>query len=112
MRGCHFAFNEDRETTILDWVLAKADKYKPVTCTHIQHYYEAKYSHSISRGRVDALISLHQGNLEETKSTSQEDTRLEVPRTFLHETIHCLREYVHEMKPELVLNLDEVGMSE
>jgi hypothetical protein len=34
-----------------------------------------------------------------------------MPRVFLDEMIGCLREYVQEMKAELVFNLDEVGMS-
>jgi hypothetical protein len=46
------------------------------------------------------------------KSTTQEGTRLEVPRVFLDETISCLREFVQRMKAELILNLDEVGMSD
>jgi hypothetical protein len=50
--------------------------------------------------------------LAETKSTPQEDARLEVPRIFLDETVCYLGEYVHGMKAELVLNLDEVGVSE
>jgi hypothetical protein len=50
--------------------------------------------------------------LTETKSTPEEDLRLKVPRAFLDEMICCLREYIQEMKSELVFNLDEVGMSE
>jgi hypothetical protein len=61
---------------------------------------------------VDSFVLHYQGDLSETKSTSQEDTRLEVPRAFLNEMICCLTEYVDGMKAELVFNLDEVGMSE
>jgi hypothetical protein len=42
----------------------------------------------------------------------QEDARLEVPHTFLDETVRCLGEYIHGMKVEFVFNLDEVGVSE
>jgi hypothetical protein len=38
--------------------------------------------------------------------------RLEVPHTFLNETIGYLQEYIKGMKAELVFNLDEIGMSE
>jgi hypothetical protein len=61
---------------------------------------------------VNSFILRHQDDLSETKSTSQEDTRLEVPCAFLDETIRCLREHVHGMKGELVFNLNEVDMSE
>jgi hypothetical protein len=50
--------------------------------------------------------------LAETKSTPQEDARLEISRIFLDKTVRCLGEYVHGMKAELVFNLDEVGVSE
>jgi hypothetical protein len=61
---------------------------------------------------MDSFILRHQDDLSETKSKFQEDTRLEVSRTFLNETMGCLREYVHGMKAELMFNLDEVGMLE
>jgi hypothetical protein len=50
--------------------------------------------------------------LAETKSTPQEDARLEIPRIFLDETVRYLGEYVHGMKAELVFNLGEVRVSE
>jgi hypothetical protein len=50
--------------------------------------------------------------LAETKSTPQEDARLEVTRIFLNETVRGRGEYVQGMKAELVFNLDEVGVSE
>jgi hypothetical protein len=61
---------------------------------------------------MDSFILRYQDDLSETKSTRKEDTRLEVLRAFLDETIRCLREYVHGMKAELVFDLDEMGMSE
>jgi hypothetical protein len=54
----------------------------------------------------------HWDELTETKSISQEDTRLEVSRVFLNETICYLREHVQWMKAELIFNLDQVGVSE
>jgi hypothetical protein len=49
--------------------------------------------------------------LAETKSTPQEDARLEIPRIFLDETVQCLGEYVHGITDKLVFNLNEVGVS-
>jgi hypothetical protein len=54
----------------------------------------------------------HRDELAETKSTPQEDARLEVPRVFLDEAVRYLGEYVQGMKAELVFNLDEVEVSE
>jgi hypothetical protein len=112
VRGRHFAFDDDSEAEILDWIEKRADKSRPVTRTDLRRYCETKYSTSISRGWVDSFILRHRDLLRETKSTPQEEARLEVPRVFLDETIRCLREYVHGMKAELVFNLDEVGVSE
>jgi hypothetical protein len=61
---------------------------------------------------VWSFILRYRGDLRERKSTSQEETRLEVPRAFLHETMYYLREHVQGMKTELVIDFDEVGMSE
>jgi hypothetical protein len=46
------------------------------------------------------------------KSAPEEHPRLEVPQKFLGETRRQLREHVHGMKVEFVINLAEVGMSE
>jgi hypothetical protein len=46
------------------------------------------------------------------KSVPQETPRLEVPRCFLDETIHCITQFVQGRPLELVFNLDEIGISE
>jgi hypothetical protein len=43
---------------------------------------------------------------------SQEDSRLQVPREFLEETIRCMEEAVQGVVRDLVFNLDELGVSE
>jgi hypothetical protein len=112
VRGRHMAVDENSEAEILEWINAQAEKCNPITRTDLWHYCEVKYFISISRGLVDLFILHHRDDLTETKSTSQEETRLEVPRAFLDETMCCLREYVQGMKADLVINLNEVGMSE
>jgi hypothetical protein len=112
VRGCHFAIDEGSEAGIWEWIEVQAEKCDPVTQTDIHHYCQAKYPVSISRGWVDSFILRHRNDLAETKSTPQEDTRLEVPHVFLKETIRCLREYVQGMKVKLIFHLDEVGVSE
>jgi hypothetical protein len=112
VHGRYFAFDEDSEIEILEWIQSQAEKYEPVTRAGLRHHCETKHSHFVSRRWVDYFILRHREDLLETKSTPQEDARLEMPRTFLNETICCLREHVQGMKTELVFNLDEVGMSE
>jgi hypothetical protein len=109
VRGPHFAIDKDPETAILQWIEAQGEKCDPLTRTHLCHYGQANNSVTISRGWVDSFTLRHRDVLAETKSTPQEDTRLEVTRVFLNETIRCLREYVQGMKAGLVFNIDKVG---
>jgi hypothetical protein len=112
VRGRHFAFDDKSEIQILEWIRSQAEKCAPVTRTDLRHHCKVKYSRSISRGSVDSFILCHKADLSGTKSTPQEDARLEVPRAFLEGTVNYLREPVQGMKAELDFNLDEVGMSE
>jgi hypothetical protein len=110
--GRHSAFDDVSKVEILEWVQNQAEKFNPVRRTDILHYYQAKYSSSISRGWVNSFVLQPREDLSEVKSTRQEHSRLEVSRAILDETIRCLREHVQGMKAELLFNLDEVGMSE
>jgi hypothetical protein len=111
-RGRDFAFDDQSEIQILEWIRSQADKCAPATRTDLRRHCKVKYSHSISRGWVYSFILRQKANLSETKSTSQDDVRLEVPRVFLDETVNYVREHVHGIKMELDFNLGEVGMSE
>jgi hypothetical protein len=48
----------------------------------------------------------------QTKSTSQGEQRLQVPRVFLERTSQDLNEHVEGCLAELVFNLQEAGMSD
>jgi hypothetical protein len=112
VRGRHFAFNNDSEIEMLERVQTQAEKYALVTRTDFRHYGKVKCSRFIFRGWVDSFILRHIADFIETTSATQENSRLEIPRAFPSETTRCIREHVRRMKAELVLNLDEVGMSE
>jgi hypothetical protein len=112
VRGRHFAFDDDSEIELLKCIQSQAEKYESVTRTDLWDYCEAKYSRSISRGWIDSFILRHRKDSLKTRSTPQENARLEVPHAFLYKIVCCLLEHVQGMKVELVFNLDEVGMSE
>jgi hypothetical protein len=57
------------------------------------------------------FVLRHQGELSEMKSITQENPHLEVPGIFLNETVSFLRDNFWEMKGELILKFDELGMS-
>jgi hypothetical protein len=63
VRDRHFAFDDDSEIAILEWLQNQAEKYKSVTRTDLRHYCEAKYSHSTSRGWIDSFILRHREDL-------------------------------------------------
>jgi hypothetical protein len=54
----------------------------------------------------------HAEQLLETKSIPKENPRLEVPRVFLQAGFDGFRHHAHQACPELVLNLDEIVLSE
>jgi hypothetical protein len=112
VRGHHFPIDQGSEAGIMEWIESQAEKRDTVTRADLRHYCQAKYSASISRGWVDSFILRRRDDLAEIKSMRQEDTRLEIPRVFLNETICCLREHIEGMKGELAFNLDEVGVFE
>jgi hypothetical protein len=85
VRGRHSAIDEDSEREILELNEAQIDKCKQIIRTEILHYRETKYFRPVSRGWVDSFILRHRNDMTETKSTPQEDRRLEVPRAFLDE---------------------------
>jgi hypothetical protein len=76
LRGRHFAFSDDSETEILEYLQSQPEKYEPITRTDLRHSCEAKYSRSISRGWIDSFILSHRDDLLETKSSLQENARL------------------------------------
>jgi hypothetical protein len=55
----HFAFDDDSEIEILEWIQSQAEKYELVTQTDLRNYCEVKYSRSISRGWIDSFILRH-----------------------------------------------------
>jgi hypothetical protein len=57
-------------------------------------------------------MSRHLTDLLEATSSPQEGPRLPVPRVFLAETLRCMEEAVGGLVDDLVLNLEEVGVSE
>jgi hypothetical protein len=112
VRGRHLAIDEGSEAEIMEWFDAQAEKCNRATRTDLVQHCQTKYSVAISRGWVDWFILRHRNELPETKSGPHEDATLEVPRVFLNETVRCLGEYGQGMKAELVLNLNEVVVSE
>jgi hypothetical protein len=94
VRGRHFAFDDESEIQILEWIQIQAEKCAPVTRTDFRHHCKVKYSCSISRRWVDSFILPHKADLSDTKSTLQEDARLEVLRAFLDDTVNSIRESV------------------
>jgi hypothetical protein len=56
LRGRHFAFDEESEIQILEWIRSQAEKCAPVTRTDLQYHYKVKCFRSISRGWVDSFI--------------------------------------------------------
>jgi hypothetical protein len=67
---------------------------------------------AITKGSVDSFLSWHADEIFETKSSPQENQRLEVLRAFLEAGIEDIKTHIQNACAELVFNLDEIGMSE
>jgi hypothetical protein len=111
-RGKHPARDGDREQQIRDWIQQKAEQSRPVRKTEIKDYCTAQLKVSITRGWVNSFVLRHSDQIFKTKSTPQEQQRLQVPRMFLERIVQDLKEHVQRCVVELVFNFDEVGISD
>jgi transposase len=111
-RGKHFALDADHEQQILNWIQQKAEQSTPVEKTEIKNYCTTQVKVLLTRGWVNSFVLRHSDQIFKTKSTSQEQQCLQVPRMFLERTVQDLKEHVQKYVAELVFNLDEVGLSD
>jgi hypothetical protein len=85
-RGKHPALDADHEQQIVDWVQQKAEKITPVGKTKIKDYCTTQLKGPITRGWVNSFVLRHSDGIFKTKSTPQEQQRLQVPRMLLERT--------------------------
>jgi hypothetical protein len=85
-RGKHLALDADHERQILDWIQQKAEQRAPVGKTEIKNYCTTQLKVPVTRGWVNSLVRCHSDQVFKTKSTPQEQQRLQVPRMFLERT--------------------------
>jgi hypothetical protein len=111
-RGKHPARDPDREQRILDWIQQKAEQSTPFEKTEIKDYCTTQLKVLITRGCVNSVVLRHSDQIFKTKSTHQEQQRLQVPRMFLERAVQDLKEHVQRYVSELVFNLDAVGSSD
>jgi hypothetical protein len=109
-RRRHMAVDAESDANILAWIKRKAEKSAKVTWTNIKNYCREVCKFQVSRGWVDSFISRHADELTEKTSSPQEETRLQVPRVVLEETIWTIHETILGRPSELVFNLDEIGI--
>jgi transposase len=111
-RGRHCEIEAEPEQELIDWIANKAVNNMAVNKTELFHECNERFGKKITRGWVDSFVKRHSEQLFETKSVSQENPRLEVPRTFLEATIEGFQNHVHNSCAELIFNLGEIGISE
>jgi hypothetical protein len=111
-RGRHLAVDAESDVNILAWIKKQAEKNAAVTGTDIKNYCYEVCRLEVSRRWVDSFTFRHSAELTETKSSPQEEPRLQVPRIFLQETIGNIHETLQGCPADLVFNLDEVGISD
>jgi hypothetical protein len=111
-RGRHHELAADAEQQLVDWITAKAANNTAINRTELLHERNERFGKSITRRWIDSFLTRYAEQLFETKSGPQDNRRLEVPRVFPYAGLDGFRDHVHHAYPELVFNLDEIGISE
>jgi hypothetical protein len=111
-RGRRRDHSPEDEHALVEWIAKKAHNTTAVTRTELLNYCIAVFGTAVTRGWVDSFLSRHAAELFETKSSPQDNQRLEVPRVFPEAAIEGIRTHVQNVCADLVFNLDEIGISE
>jgi hypothetical protein len=82
-RGRHSGVSAESDANIVAWITGKAKPSAAVTRTDVKNSCREVCKIEVMRGWVDSFISSHSAGLVETKSSPQEESRLQVPRMFL-----------------------------
>jgi hypothetical protein len=104
-RGRNHELVIESEQTLVDWLTSKVANHMATNRTELLHECNGRFGRSITRGWVDSFLRRHANQLFETKSISQENPRLDVPRAFLEAVIDGFRDHVHNACAELVFIL-------
>jgi hypothetical protein len=111
-RGRHRELSAEIGQGLVGWIVTKAHNHKAVNQTGPLDYCIKNLGTAITRGWVDSFLSRHDNDIFETKSSPQENQRLEVPRAFLEAGIEDTKTQIQNARAELVFNLGEIGISE
>jgi Na+-transporting NADH:ubiquinone oxidoreductase subunit NqrC len=76
----------DREQQILGWIQQQAERSAPVGKTEIKDYCTTQLKARITRVWVNSFVRRDSDQIFKTKSTPQEQQRLQGPRMFLERT--------------------------
>jgi transposase len=82
-RGKHPALDRDHEQQILNWIQQKAEQSTPLGKTEIKDYFTTQLKVLTTRRWVNSFALRHSDQHFKTKSTPQEQQRLQVLRMFL-----------------------------
>jgi hypothetical protein len=78
----------------------------------VHEHFSRRYKFAATRRWANSFLGRDADILWKAKSGPQETQRLEIPRCFLEETVWLIAQHVHGRRTELILHLDEVGISE
>lgn len=110
--GRHDKIEDEKEEIIINEILRLEDECHPMREKEILKFIKSKFVSDLTQGWFNCFFVRHIKRLKKCHSIPQQDTRLSVPREFLFQHLINMREIVENRIAELVLNLDEVGVSE
>jgi hypothetical protein len=111
-RGRYRELSPEDEHALVEWIAKNAHHNAVVTRTESLNYCIATFGTAVTRAWVDSFLFRHAAELFETKSSPQENQRLEVPRVVLEAAIEDIQTHIQNAYADLVFNLNEIGISE
>jgi hypothetical protein len=111
-RGRHRELSPEDGHALVEWIAKKAHNNTAVTRTELLNSCIATFATAVTKGWVDSFLSRHAAELFETKSSPQENEKLEMPRVFLEAAIEGIRTHVQTACADFVFNLDAIGINE
>jgi hypothetical protein len=102
-RRRHYELETDSEQELSDWIANEAINNMAVNETELLHEWNERFWKKITRGWVNSFVKCHREQLVEIKG---------IPRTFPEAGIEGFQYHIHNSRAELVLNFDEIEISE
>lgn len=110
--GRPFIFAQEIEILIVQEISSKRNTHEFMTIPEILRYIEETFNKVLSRGWANTFIDRHKEEIEKAIISPQDQSRLEIPRSYLIRYLDIVELLIDVAPAELVYNIDETGLSD